>query len=156
AGLRRLIVDTYQAASGTGLAAVEELRRQTPAILNGEAVAAGVYPHPLPFNVIPQRADLGEGGLTAGEGKLVNEARKILHLPELRVAATCVSVPTEVGHGEAVHAEFERPLGVTEARAILATAPGVVVQDDPAARLYPMPRTAAGHDPVYVGRIHED
>jgi aspartate-semialdehyde dehydrogenase len=156
AGLRRLIVDTYQAASGTGAAAVAELRRQTPAVLNGEEVIAAVYPHPLAFNVIPQRADFTEGGVTTEEVKVVNESRKIMHLPDLRVAATCVSVPTEVGHGEAVHVEFERPLSPAEARAILAEAPGVVVQDDPAARVYPMPLTAAGRDPVFVGRIHED
>ena len=154
--LRRVVVDTYQAVSGTGAAAVQELREQTRAQLEGRTVPPTVYPHPIAFNVLPQVDSFLENGYTKEEWKMVQESRKILHLPDLAISATCVRVPVLVGHSEAVHLEFAGPVDPGAARKALEAAAGIVVQDDVSQHKYPQPLTAAGTDPVYVGRIRAD
>ncbi|MBE3591081.1 MAG: aspartate-semialdehyde dehydrogenase [Firmicutes bacterium] len=156
AGLRSVTVATYQAVSGSGAEAMEELRRQAEGYLAGDEPPPGVYPHPIAFNVLPQCDRFLDDGSTREEMKLVLEPRKILGLPELAVAATAVRVPVFIGHSEAVWAEFERPLSVVRAREILASAPGVALRDDPQAGVYPTPREAAERDEVLVGRLRPD
>lgn len=165
--LQRLIVSSYQAASGTGRSGVDELWDQTQrAAKEPDDVVAGLarnvlqggeaFAHPLALNVIPRCGSVKEDGFTSEEMKLCNETRKIMGLPELRVTATCVRVPVIVGHGVSVHAEFARPVDVSAARAILTNAPGVELLDDVAADVYPTPLHAAGRDPCFVGRIRRD
>src|SRR5579875_4409 len=154
--LRRVIVDTYQSVSGTGSAAIDELTAQTRAVLDGQPATPRVYPHPIAFNVLPHIDVFLDNGYTKEEWKMVQESRKIMHLPDLPISATTVRVPVYVGHAEAVHVEFAQPLAPEQARAILARAPGVVVQDAPQAAEYPLPLAAAGRDEVFVGRIRRD
>jgi aspartate-semialdehyde dehydrogenase len=156
AGLARVVVSTYQSASGAGRPLVDELWEQTRAIAAGGEPEAREYPHPLAMNVVPGGWTIEDGGFNEEEVKIVAETRKILHRPELRVVATCVRVPVPVGHGEAVFVETERELGVDEARAILRAAPGIVVQDGPGDQDYPTPAAVAGTDDVFVGRIRRD
>ncbi|MCG0238040.1 MAG: aspartate-semialdehyde dehydrogenase [Firmicutes bacterium] len=156
AGLRRVVVSTYQAVSGTGKEAVEELRRQAPRVLAGEDPEPQVYPRPIAFNVLPHCDSFQENGYTREEMKLTLETRKILGLPDLPIAATAVRVPVFTGHSEAVLVETEEKLTAAQAREVLARMPGVVVVDDPAALAYPDPLMAAGRDEVFVGRIRED
>jgi len=156
AGLERVVVSTYQSASGAGKALVDELQEQTRAIAAGREPEAREYPHPLAMNVVPGGWTMEDGGYNEEEVKIVAETRKILHAPDLPVVATCVRVPVPVGHGESVFVETGRELGVAEAREILGAAPGVVVQDDPAGQGYPTPMAVAGTDGVYVGRIRRD
>ncbi|WP_066521857.1 aspartate-semialdehyde dehydrogenase [Curtobacterium ammoniigenes] len=164
AGLRRLIATTYQAVSGSGLAGVEELLEQARAAVSQDVAAlthdgaAVVFPEPkkyvapIAFDVVPLAGSIVEDGLgeTDEEKKLRNESRKILGLPELLVAGTCVRVPVFTGHSIAVNAEFDRPLTPERAAAVLAGAPGVELRD------VPTPLGAAGNDPTYVGRIRAD
>jgi aspartate-semialdehyde dehydrogenase len=158
AGLKRVVVSTYQAVSGTGRAAVAELDVQIQADVEGKPSCPEVYPHPIAFNCLPHIGSQKDTmpGYTSEEAKMLFETRKIMGLPELRVSATCVRVPVRNGHSEAVNCEFERPISVERARALLTAAPGVVVQDDFAQAAYPLPRPADGTDPVYVGRIRRD
>ena len=155
-GLERVLVSTYQSASGAGKALVDELEQQTRAIASGVEPQANVYPHPLAYNVVPGGWRSEPDGYNEEEVKIVNETRKILHLPELRIAATCVRVPVPIGHGESVFIETTREISAVEARALLERAPGVVVEDDPERKLYPTPYRVAGTDEVYVGRIRKD
>lgn len=155
AGLRAVVVSTYQAASGAGQQAMLELRLSTAAALRGEPFAPKALPQPIAFNVFPQVDVFQPDGYTKEEDKLLFETRKILGLPELAVDATCVRVPVERCHSESVAVQFERPLSVAAARALLATAPGVELCDDPATKRYPMPILMAGRDPVAVGRLRE-
>jgi aspartate-semialdehyde dehydrogenase len=164
AGLRRLVVSTYQAVSGAGLKGGQELANQVEKaregdvlalIHDGEAVDVGkptVFPAPIAFNVIPFAGNLVDDGLneTDEEKKLRNESRKILGIPDLLVSGTCVRVPVFTGHSLQVNAEFDRPLPVAKARELLASAPGVVLVD------VPTPRQAAGVDPSFVGRLRQD
>ncbi len=152
----RVVADTYQSVSGTGTAAVGELDAQSRAWASGGEHAASVYPHPIAFNVLPQVDVFMDDGYTKEEWKMMAETRKILHEPGLPLSATCVRVPVFISHSVAAHVEFERPISPDEVRAILRTAPGVVVQDDPASNSYPTPLAAAGKDPAYVGRIRRD
>ena len=154
--IRRVIVDTYQSVSGTGGAALEELRTQTQQVLAGEEVTPQVYPHQIAFNVLPHIEPFLENGYTREEWKLVEETRKIMHTPEMAISATCVRVPVNVGHCEAVHVELTETMTPGEAREVLATFPGVRVVDDPAQNQYPLPTMAAGIDDVLVGRIRQD
>ena len=154
--IRRIIVDTYQSVSGTGLPAVDELSETSKAVLEGKPVVARVYPHQIAFNMLPEIDVFMENGYSKEEWKMVTETRKIMHAPEIAISATCVRVPAFVGHSESVHVEFTRPMSAAEARRILAEAPGVKIQDEPAASVYPMPWTSAGQDDVFVGRIRED
>jgi aspartate-semialdehyde dehydrogenase len=154
AGLRSVVVSTYQAASGAGQQARLELWDGLRAVLAGEpAPAPRALPQQLAFNVFPQVDVFQPDGYTREEDKLLHEMRKILGLPELRVDATCVRVPVERCHSEAVAVELEQPLAVDEARAVLAEAPGLEVVDDPAQKRYPMPIAQAGRDAVAVGRL---
>jgi aspartate-semialdehyde dehydrogenase len=155
ARIRRLTIATYQAVSGTGKQAMEELRAQSQAMLGGDAVQTGVYPHPIAFNVLPH-CDAFDGPDTAEETKLIRETHKILGDDTIGIHATCVRVPVWRSHSEAVWLETERPLAAGEARELLRAAPGVRVVDDPAANSYPLPSEAAGADDVLVGRIRED
>lgn len=154
--LVRVVAATYQSVSGTGAGAMAELDRQSRDALAGKETVAEQYPHPIAFNLLPHIGSFREGGHTSEEVKMLNETRKILHDPELPVSATCVRVPVQICHSEAVHIEFESPLSPSEARELLGGYPGVVVVDDPAANAYPMPLDAAGRDEVFVGRIRED
>jgi len=158
AGIERLVVSTYQAVSGTGKAAIDELRSQSKLVLEGDESPPGsVYPHRIAFNALPQAGSFHDGDdHTDEERKLINETRKILGDPEIRVSATCVRVPVVTGHSEAVNVETKEPLSPEEARELLAAAPGVTVLDDPAAARYPLASDAAGRDDVYVGRIRRD
>ena len=156
AGLERVLVSTYQSASGAGRALVDELEEQTKAIADGKEPPVAAYPYQLAYNVVPGGWRLESDGYNEEEVKIVNETRKILHDPELRITATCVRVPVPIGHGESVFVETTEKITADEARTLLGNAPGVVVQDDPHARLYPTPHDVAGKDEVYVGRIRED
>jgi aspartate-semialdehyde dehydrogenase len=152
----RVIADTYQSVSGTGTAAVGELEAQSRAWAEGREAPASVYPQPIAFNALPHIGSWKDSGYSSEEWKMTAETRKIMHEPELPLSATCVRVPVFIGHSLAVHAEFQRPFTPDEVREILRDAPGVVVQDDLAANVYPTPLAAAGEDPVYVGRIRRD
>jgi aspartate-semialdehyde dehydrogenase len=154
--IRRIIVDTYQAVSGSGWRAVDELQAQARASVNGSAIEREVYPHQIFENVIPEIGSLKDDGLYSEERKMIDETRKIFAEPDLKISATCVRVPVPVGHSEAIHIELSQPLSPDEARSILQSAPGVVVTDDPKRSDYPMPLQVAGQDPVYVGRIRKD
>ena len=154
--VRRVIVDTYQSVSGAGAAAMDELRTQSAQSLAGEASEPGSFPHQIAFNVVPHIEPFLDNGYSNEEMKMVNETRKMLHLPQLAVSATCVRVPVMVGHSEAVHIEFARSISADEVRETLSGAPGVRVLDDPESGVYPMPIDAEGTDDVLVGRIRQD
>ena len=154
--IKRIVVDTYQSVSGTGLAAVEELTTQARQVLDGKDVIPHVYPHQIAFNVLPEIDVFLDNDYTKEEWKMVEETRKIMHAENLPISATCVRVPVFIGHSEAVHVEFTQPMSPDEARQILAQAPGVKVLDDPTISLYPNAWSAAGTDEVFVGRIRQD
>ncbi|HET6570943.1 MAG TPA: aspartate-semialdehyde dehydrogenase [Solirubrobacterales bacterium] len=157
AGIERLVISTYQAVSGTGKAAIDELREQSRAVLDGGEASASVYPHRIAFNALPQAGSFPPGDdHTDEERKLIDETRKILGDAAIRVSATCVRVPVVTGHSEAVNVETREPLEPERARELLAAAPGVTVLDDPGAGRYPMAIEAAGRDDVFVGRIRRD
>jgi len=176
-GLHRVFAATYQAVSGSGSRGVEELTRQTkawveencsPRPVGDENVAsthgshashsetATVFPHPIAFNLLPHVDSFLESGYTKEEVKMQNETRKIMHLPELRVSATCVRVPIYRAHSVAVTAEFESPVSVERAREILSKAAGLELVDEPHKNHYPMPLNAAGKDNCQVGRVRLD
>ncbi|MGZ6260694.1 MAG: aspartate-semialdehyde dehydrogenase [Candidatus Limnocylindrales bacterium] len=155
-GLERVIVDTYQAVSGTGQRAVAELQAQVEAHVAGRPLEAHVYPHPIAFNALPQVDVFEPDGYSREERKVMAESRKILHLSELRLSCTAVRVPVFTAHSEAVHVETTRPLGPARARELFAAVPGVLVVDEPAAGRYPLARDAAGRDEIFVGRIRHD
>lgn len=158
AKIKRIVVSTYQAVSGTGRAAVEELEQSVAAIVKGEPFAQAVYPHQIAHNVIPQIGSVSPDfpGYYTEEVKMVLETQKIFNAPDIKVSATCVRVPVYNGHSESVNVEFEKPITADEARAILEKAPGVIVTDGPERSKYPLPIHASGTDAVYVGRIRED
>lgn len=156
AGIRRVHVATYQAASGAGAAAMDELMRQSAQISRGEVPTIEKFAYQLAFNVIPHIDVFTDNGYTKEEMKMYYETKKIMHAPGLDVSATCVRVPVMRAHSEAIWVETERPVTVEEARAAFANAEGVVVIDNPAEKQYPMPLHLADHDPVYVGRIRCD
>ncbi len=154
--IRRIIVDTYQAVSGTGSAAVDELTIQAKQVLDGQTTIPHVYPHQIAFNSLPEIDVFLDNGYTKEEWKMVEETRKIMHADDIAISATCARVPVFTGHSEAIHIEFSQPMSPDEARNILAQAPGVKVLDDPAISLYPQPWSVAGTDEVFVGRIRRD
>ena len=154
--IRRIVADTYQSVSGAGGAAMNELRDQTRTVMHGGPAEPYAQPQQIAFNVIPQIDSFNESGYTREEQKMIDESRKILHAPEMAVSATCVRVPVFVSHCVAAHLEFDAPVSTGEARELLSQMPGVVVQDDPMASVYPMPVAAAGRDQVFVGRIRKD
>jgi aspartate-semialdehyde dehydrogenase len=155
-GLERVIVDTYQAVSGTGGDAIAEFEGQIRAHVGGEPKQASVYPHPIAFNALPQVDVFLDNGYTKEEWKVVSESRKILHLPDLRVSCTAVRVPVFVSHSEAVHVETRDPITPDRARALFGAVSGVVVQDDPSESSYPLATDAAGSDDIFVGRVRTD
>jgi aspartate-semialdehyde dehydrogenase len=156
ARVKRVVVSTYQAVSGAGLAAKRELEQATTAWLAGDTEPREVFPHPIAANLIPQIGSPRPNGFTSEEMKMVLETRKILGDESIAVSATCVRVPVANGHSESILIETEKKLSADEARSLLAGFPGVVVVDDLGAKRYPMPRTATGRDEVFVGRIRED
>jgi aspartate-semialdehyde dehydrogenase len=155
-GLERVVVDTYQAVSGTGGEAIRELEGQVRAHVAGEPKEVSVYPHQIAFNALPQVDVFLENGYTKEEWKVVTESRKILHLPDLRVSCTAVRIPVFVAHSEAVHVETREPIDPVRARRLFADVPGVIVQDDPATSTYPLATAAAGSDDIFVGRVRQD
>ena len=159
AKIQRVIVSTYQAVSGAGIKALDELMDQTKAVIEGRKPQAILFPHQIAFNCIPQipQSDaFADNGYTTEEMKMVNETKKIMGDQSIRVCATTVRVPVYTGHSESVNIETEKKLTPDEARAILSKAPGVIVQDDPSKQLYPLASECAGHGETFVGRIRED
>jgi len=163
--VRRVFAATYQAVSGSGNRGVEELTRQTSAFAKATADApvpdtaldsAAVFPHPIAFNLVPHVDAFVENGYTKEEVKMQDETRKIMHLPELRVSATCVRVPVYRAHSVAVTAEFERSVSIEQAREVLSKAPGLDFVDEPRSNQYPMPLNVAGKDNCQVGRVRLD
>jgi aspartate-semialdehyde dehydrogenase len=163
-GVRRVFAASYQAVSGSGARAIEELKRQVERAGQdresssgpGSATQATVYPHPIAFNVLPHVDSFLESGYTKEEMKFQNEGRKIMHLPEFRASVTCVRVPVYRAHSVAISAEFERPVSVEEARELLAKAPGLELVDEPQSNRYPMPLSVAEKDNCQVGRVRVD
>jgi aspartate-semialdehyde dehydrogenase len=158
AGIERLVISTYQAVSGTGKKAVDELLDQSHALLHEQEIEPPrVYAHQIAFNALPHAGSFAPGDdHTDEERKLINETRKILGDESIRVSATCVRVPVVNGHSEAVNVQTRDDLSPERARELLRTAPGIVVTDDPDASLYPLATHATGHDEVFVGRIRRD
>jgi aspartate-semialdehyde dehydrogenase len=152
----RVIVSTYQAVSGTGAKAINELVQQTGRLLAGEEPEIAVYPYQIAFNCLPHIDVFLEDGYTKEERKMVDETKKIMGDDRIAVSATCVRVPVQNCHSEAVNLEFAAPMSVERARELLAKAPGVQLTDDVANKLYPMPIVASGKDDTYVGRIRRD
>ena len=154
--IRRVVVSTYQSASGAGARAMEELRSLSRTVLDGGEPVSEVLPHSLAFNLFLHNSPLQPNGYCEEELKMLHETRKIMGTPELRLSATCVRVPVLRAHSEAVNIEFHEPFPVEEARALLADAPGVELLDDFDANRFPMPTDVTGRDPVAVGRIRQD
>ncbi len=154
--VKRVHVATYQAASGAGAAAMDELIGQYAELCRGDKPTVSRFAHQLAYNVIPHIDVFTDNGYTKEEMKMHQETKKIMHAPALEVSATCVRVPVMRAHSEAIWAETERPLSLDEVRAAFDAAPGVVLADDPSRNLYPMPLDLTGCDPVYVGRLRRD
>jgi len=154
--IKRVIVTTYQAVSGSGAAALRELTSQTKLILEGRRVVPHVYSHQVAFNVLPEIDVFLNNGYTAEERKMTEETRKIMHVKDMPIAATCARVPVYFGHSEAVNVEFTFPMEPEEAREILSQAPSIRVLDDVSVSFYPQPWAASGSDHVFVGRIRKD
>ena len=154
--VKRIFASSYQAVSGTGAKAIEELRRQVDQIVHGQPVTREVYPHQIAFNVLPQVDTFLPAGYTKEEMKMENEGRKIMHHPAFRASVTCVRVPVYRSHSVAVSAEFEKPVTVESARAVLKKAPGLDVVDEPENKKYPMPLFTSEKYNCEVGRIRMD
>ena len=155
-GVKRIFASSYQAVSGTGAKAIEELERQVGEVVAGRPATKEVYPHQIAFNVLPHVDSFLPSGYTKEEMKMENEGRKIMHHPTFRASVTCVRVPVYRAHSVAVSAEFERPVAVEAARQVLAKAPGLDVVDNPDAKEYPLPLNAAEKDNCQVGRLRKD
>ncbi len=156
ATIKRIVVSTYQAVSGTGQKAIAELEQQVRQMFNMQEPDAEVYPHRIAFNCLPHIDVFLENDYTKEEMKMVQETVKILEDPQVKVTATCVRVPVFYGHCESINIETEKKLSGAQARALLAQAPGVQVYDNPREKMYPMPIDASGEDATFVGRIRED
>jgi aspartate-semialdehyde dehydrogenase len=154
--IKRVVVSTYQSASGAGARAMEELRTLSRTVLEGGEPVSEVLPHSLAFNLFLHNSPLQPNGYCEEELKMLNETRKIMGLPDLRLSATCVRVPVLRAHSEAVNIEFVEPFPVAEARALLALAAGVELLEDFEANRFPMPTDVTGRDPVAIGRIRQD
>jgi len=153
-GVRRVFATSFQAVSGSGARGIEELKRQVAG--KDLQPSPELYPHPIAFNLLPHIDAFLESGYTKEEAKMQGEAQKIMHLPELRISATCVRVPVYRAHSVAVSAEFERVISVEQAREVLAKAPGLELVDEPQSNRYPMPLSVAGKDNCQVGRVRLD
>ncbi|HMK49644.1 MAG TPA: aspartate-semialdehyde dehydrogenase, partial [Thermodesulfovibrionales bacterium] len=156
AKIKRVVVTTFQSVSGTGQKAIDELMQQTTDLLNFREAKMNVYPHQIAFNVLPHIDKFLENGYTKEEMKMVNETKKIMGDDAIRLTATTVRVPVFRCHSESLNIETEKKLVPNEVRAILSTAPGVIVYDAPEKNIYPLPIDVAGKDETYVGRIRED
>ena len=156
AGIRRIVVSTYQAVSGTGQKGVIELETQVRRMFNMQEPEISVYPHRIAFNCLPHIDVFETNDYTKEEMKMVRETVKIMEDPNIRVTATCVRVPVFYGHSESINIETVKKIHATEARALLATSPGIQVYDNPGQKMYPMPVDVAGEDAVFVGRIRDD
>ena len=156
ARLERLVVSTYQSASGAGALAMEDLLVQTRAHLDGDPVVPRVLPHPYAFNLFSHDAPVEANGYNGEENKVMAETRKILDQPDLGITITCIRVPVLRAHTESIHVTFDQPVTPDAAREVLAAAPGLRLVDDPERNHYPMPQEASGHDDVLVGRIRSD
>jgi aspartate-semialdehyde dehydrogenase len=154
--IRRVVVSTYQAASGAGAAAMEELKVGARAMLDGQPFEPQVLPHPAAFNVFSHDSTVGPEGYNEEEMKMVKETRKIFHCPEILVAATCVRVPVLRAHSESINIEFADPMSEQQVREILAGAPGITIVDDREKSVFPMPLDASNRDDILVGRIRQD
>ena len=154
--IRRMVIATYQSASGAGAMAMEEVKHQAKAILSGEPAKAEILPYPLAFNLFPHNSPLTDSGYCEEELKMINETRKIFNDSTIRVTATCVRVPVLRAHSEAVNLEFDSPFAVSQAREILSQAPGVKLVENWDSNYFPMPIDATGKDEVLVGRIRQD
>ncbi|NEQ39085.1 MAG: aspartate-semialdehyde dehydrogenase [Okeania sp. SIO3I5] len=154
--IQRLVVATYQSASGAGARAMAEMKTQAREILEGEAPTTEIFPYPLAFNLFPHNSQLNEQGYCQEEMKMVNETRKIFGYNELRVTATCIRVPVLRAHSEAINIEFAQPFSVVKAREILSQAPGIKLVENWQENYFPMPMEASGNDDVLVGRIRQD
>jgi len=154
--IKRITVATYQAVSGSGSAAVEELTTQSKQVLAGQSTTPHVYPHQIAFNLLPEIDVFLDNGYTKEEWKIVEETKKIMHANDIAISATCVRAPVFTGHSEAIHIELSRIMSPDEARRIMAQAPGVKVLDDPVISLYPQPWSVTNTDEVFVGRIRRD
>jgi aspartate-semialdehyde dehydrogenase len=154
--VKRIFASSYQAVSGTGAKAIEELRRQVQQVVEGQPVTREVYPHQIAFNVLPQVDSFLPNGYTKEEMKMENEGRKIMHHPMFRASVTCVRVPVYRAHSVAISAEFEKPTTVEAAREVLRKAPGLDVVDQPDKAEYPLPLYAAEKDNCQVGRLRRD
>lgn len=154
--VKRIVAATYQSASGAGARAIEEVKSQAQAILQGEEPITEIFPYPLAFNLFPHNSPINELGYCEEEMKMVNETHKIFDSQQLKITATCIRVPVLRAHSEAINLEFETPLSANEAREILSQAPGVQVVEDWKANYFPMPAEATGRDEVLVGRIRQD
>ena len=155
-GLKSIIASTYQAVSGSGAQGIVELEEQMAALANGREVTPRVYQRQIAFNVIPEVDSFTDSGYTKEELKMLNEGRKILDLPDLRVSCTCVRVPVYRSHSISVTAQFREPVDVASARAAFEGKPGIIVTDDPAKRIYPVPLDTTGEDDCQVGRIRKN
>lgn len=155
-GVRRVFASSYQAVSGTGARAIEELREQVQAAMERREPSPQVYPHPIAFNLLPHVGSFLRNGYTSEEEKLQNEGRKIMHLPNFCASITCVRVPVYRAHSIAISAEFEREVSLEQAREVLAKAPGLELVDEPPRNRYPMPLLVAGKDNCEVGRLRLD
>ncbi|MHB1420627.1 MAG: aspartate-semialdehyde dehydrogenase [Bacillota bacterium] len=156
ARITRVVVSTYQAVSGAGSDAMDELREQTGKLLAGEEIVPKVFPYQIAFNLLPQIDAFLDSGYTKEEMKMINETQKILGDDSIRVTATTVRVPVYISHSESVNVETERKITAATARELFSRSPGIVVLDRPEDKIYPLPVNAAGKDEVFVGRIRED
>ena len=156
ASIERIIVSTYQSASGAGAQAMAELENQVRQYTAGEPITRTIFPHQIAFNVFSHNTPVSESGYNEEENKVSEEVRKMFHLPELPICATCIRVPVLRAHSESVVIETKRPLSPERAREILSKAPGIKVIDDRAANKFPMPLEASGDLDIHVGRIRED
>jgi aspartate-semialdehyde dehydrogenase len=155
--VRRVVVSTYQAASGAGASAMRELEEQSAAWLAGEAIVKDIFPHQIAFNLFSHNTAIDASGYNEEERKMVNETRKILHAPDIAITATCIRVPVLRAHSESINLEFAGPRpSLREIRDALAAAPGVTLVDDRENNVFPMPLDASGRDEVLIGRIRED
>ena len=154
--IKRIVVATYQSASGAGARAMEEVKVQAKAILNDQPVLPEIFPYPLAFNLFPHNSPMTDNNYCEEEMKMVNETRKIFGDQDIRITATCVRVPVLRAHSEAINLEFDHPFSPAKAKGILATAPGVKLVEDFSKNYFPMPIDASGKDDVLVGRIRQD
>jgi aspartate-semialdehyde dehydrogenase len=154
--VKRIFASTYQAVSGAGALAVEELRQQAKAVVAGKAIEREVFPHQIAFNVIPHVDSFLDSGYTREEMKVQNEARRIMHLPSFKASVTCVRVPVFRAHSVAVSAEFEQPVNLADAREAIIAFRGIELHDDPTDNVYPMPVDYSGEDVCAVGRLRID